>query len=328
MKKRMISILATAGLVISLISVISVIAERLVWERYYSMLSVEPEKTEASSVDLFPRTDILSADEDGLPVLSPTRDVLHVLLIGVDDPPDTAACRSDAVVLLSVNRKSKRIVLCSFLRDLLVSVEGHGQTRLNSAYFYGKEELLCATLRQNYNLEIPYFITVDFRAFEGIIDGLGGVSVTLSPREASAVNRICNEEGTKPSLLPESEGTYRLNGAQALAFARDRGSATGDFDRTRHQRVLLSALFEERKGSSYISLLAAADEILPFISTNLSLEEVRSIVSTLPEWMEYPLVTVSVPGDGNFSFDTHRGMSVIRVDRTKVIADLHENLYQ
>lgn len=328
MMKRILTILWVTLIFVSLISVMLAVTGRLAWERYYSMLTVEPEESETSAPDLFPETDALATDGDGMPVLSPTRDVFHVLLVGVDDPPDTSSCRADAVLLLSVNRKSRKIVLCSILRDLLVSVEGHGQGKLNSAYFYGKEELLRATLRQNFNLEIPYYVTVDFRAFEGVVDALDGVSVPLSPREAAAVNRICREEKTTSAILPESEGTYRLNGAQALAFARDRGSATGDFDRTRRQRLLLSSLLNERKNASLISLLAAADGILPYISTNLSSEQLRSIVTELPEWMEYTFVPESVPGDGNFSFDTHRGTSVIRIDRRKIITDLHEKLYE
>lgn len=328
MKKRIISIFMAALIFVSLLSVLFAVIQRLMWDRYYSMLSVVPEKAEASSPVLFTETDVLPIDGDGNPVMLATRDVFHVLLIGVDDSPDTDACRADAVIVLTVNRKSRKIILCSLLRDLLVSVDGHGQAKLNAAYFYGKEELLCTTLRENFNLEIPFYVTVNFRAFEGAVDALGGVSIPLSAREAAAVNRICREEGNISSVLPEAEGTYRLNGAQALAYARDRGSATGDFDRTRHQRLLLSSLLEERRENSVISLLAAADVILPYISTNLTSEELRSILLRLPEWMQYSITPESVPGDSDFYFDTYRGASVIRIDRKRTIKILYEKLYE
>ena len=59
--------------------------------------------------------------------------VENILLIGVDDRQNAKTSRSDTMMLVSIDKRHKKIKLTSFMRDTYVTVPGHGEDRLNSA---------------------------------------------------------------------------------------------------------------------------------------------------------------------------------------------------
>ncbi len=286
-----------------------------------------PSETEEYTPEIFGDLPHPIPDEKGLPILSDTVSVFHILLIGTDARTPGDPCRSDAILLLSVNRQSRKIVACSLLRDILVTIEGHGENKLNASYSFGGAELLMDTLRHNFNLQIRRYISVDFSAFIRVIDLLGGISLPISADEARFVNRVCREMGDSLSRIPEKDGVYQLNGMQALTYARDRSSAKGDLDRTDRQRKLLQAMLDKYKGASLSEFFTLLDAVLPCVSTNISATELKSMITFLPEWMNYQTVLCSVPKGNAFSFDTVRGMSVIRLDPEVNISYLFEQIY-
>ena len=267
-------------------------------------------------------------NEEGFRLIRDTGAVRNYLLIGVDARSPGEPCRSDAMMLISVNRQKKRIVACSILRDLLVKIPGRGAHRLNSAYAFGGPDLLLETLRKNFNIEVCSYLSVDFAAFSSVIDLLGGVDVTVSEAEISVMNEMCGQAGSGVTKIPLKEGTYRLNGAQALAFVRDRSDASGDFDRTSHQRQVLDAVVRKLRSVSPFELLNLAYEVFPKITSNLSLEEWKDLLVALPDYLKYTTVFTAIPQSGTFSFATVRGMSVIDLDSDANVRFLSEQIYE
>lgn len=238
--------------------------------------------------------------------------VYHILLIGSDNRADETA-RSDSMILVSVNRATKTIVLTSLMRDIYVTMPGYWNDRLNAAYAYGGAQLLLDTVEANFGIPVEDYIQVGFQSFEDVVDILGGVTVEMSQQEHDAVNAI--RGGTGADALTEDQvGTVRLNGGQALCYVRIRNVGASDFDRTARQREVIRALFEEAKGMSLTQLNEMANAVLPQVSTNLSQGEIFSILLHSLEYLDYELQNFRLPVDGSYWDLVISGMWVLGMD--------------
>lgn len=234
--------------------------------------------------------------------------LVNLLLIGQDQQAEEAAARSDAIILCTLQPDAGKVIITSFLRDLYVSIPGHGENRLNAAFALGGMELLRQTIEDQFGVSVDGCIAVDFSHFSGIIDILGGVTMTLRQDEADAINSAVPGELT--------EGSFLLNGEQALAYARIRRlDADGDFSRTDRQRRLLSALLERWEDASFLSVLSAIADILPLVSTTLNSREILLLGAKLFPLMKEPeLLSQRIPAAGTYCACTIRGMAVLKAD--------------
>jgi len=246
--------------------------------------------------------------------------LVNLLLIGQDRREGGDFARSDSIILCTFQPDSGKVIFTSFLRDLYVSIPGHDDNRLNAAYAFGGMTLLKETLEENFDLVIDGCIEVDFSRFAGIIDILGGVSMTLRQDEAEAVNDAVPGDLT--------EGSFLLTGEQALAYARIRNlDADGDFSRTDRQRRLLSALLERWKDANLLSILSVIADILPLISTDLSSREILLLAAKLFPLLDNPsMVSHRIPAAGTYSCSTIRGMSVLTADMDSARKILRQTL--
>ena len=155
--------------------------------------------------------------------------VINILLIGNDSRSEGEDGRSDAMILLSISDKTKKIHMTSLLRDMYVKIPGYDDNRLTAAYSYGGAELLMETIEANFDIEINRYVQVNFQAFAGVVDAVGGVDLELSNEEVKWVNayldeyNILEERPAGTDYLQENlQGMIHLNGPQALAYCRNR----------------------------------------------------------------------------------------------------------
>ena len=244
---------------------------------------------------------------------------ISILLVGRDGFQDQAA-RSDCMILCSFSPDTGRILLTSFLRDLYVPIPGHSDNRLNAAYAFGGMALLQETLEKNFDISVDGCIEVDFSSFPVIIDALGGVSLDLRQDEADAVNREI------PGSL--HEGVCLLTGEQALAYSRIRKlDQDGDFSRSLRQRKLLTSLAESYRKADLLTVLSAVADTLPMITTTFSNRDILCLCIKLFPILENPSITSQrFPSEGNCSYDTVRGMNVLRADLNILRRDLQQSL--
>ena len=120
-------------------------------------------------------------------LLGESDEVINILLIGQDRRPGETRARSDSMILCTINREKKTIVLTSFMRDLYVQIPGYGNNRINASYAWGGMELLNKTLEQNFGVYIDGNVEVDFEQFAVIVDLLGGVPMELRADEAQYI---------------------------------------------------------------------------------------------------------------------------------------------
>ena len=235
---------------------------------------------------------------------------LNILLIG-QDAANNSGARSDTMILCTFNREKDTITITSFLRDLYVKIPGYQNNRINAAYRFGGTKLLNKTLYENFGIEVDGNIQVDFGCFEKIIDKLGGVTMELTAAEA----RFINKHVVGSAL---TEGTHLLNGAQALAYSRNRYDTDGDFSRTNRQRKLLRVLLETYKNKSFPEMLAIVQMLLPMINTDITKSDLMGYAITLIPMLSGAQIRMqAIPAEGAYRYADIDGKSVLLPDMAK-----------
>lgn len=250
--------------------------------------------------------------EAGATELEFNENIYNILLIGSDNRADETA-RSDSMIVVSINRETKTIVLTSLMRDIYLTMPGYWNDRLNAAYAYGGPELLMDTIESNFGIPVDKYVQVGFQSFEDVVDILGGVTVEMSQQEHDAVNALGGETGFEP-LAEDAVGMVELDGGQALGYVRIRNVGASDFDRTARQREVMSALFEKAQGMTLTQLNDLANAVLPQVSTNLSQGEIFSLLLKALEYLDYEMETLRLPVDGSYWDLVINGMWVLGID--------------
>lgn len=261
-----------------------------------------------------------------------SENVFNILLIGTDHRAHVAGSRSDAMMVLSINKETKKMVLTSFMRDMYVEIPGKGNNRLNAAYAYGGADLLIKTLESNFGMKIDRYAHVDFYAFINVIDTLGGVEIEVSEAERKCLNDYIKELNMIEGIALETDaldktGLVQLNGKQALSFARIRYVGNSDFGRTERQRNILLSAFNKVKNSGVIELNNLLNSVLPEVTTDISQGECLSLLLNMPEYASFELVSNRVPYDKTYSSLRVNGMAVLGVDFEKNIENLKRDIY-
>ena len=245
----------------------------------------------------------------GEQIVAPTSiadDVFTILLVGVDSYQDTYTGRSDVQMLMSINQKSKKIVLCSILRDSYVSIPGHGNNRINAAYGKGGTNLLTQTIKNNFGIPVNRVAVINFKVVVDFVDAIGGVDVDLSPEEVEIINN-----GASGYL--NGAGVNHLNGDQALTYARIR-KIDNDFSRTKRQRVVMEDALEKIGNMSLAQQSSLMTEFLPRVHTDLPRSEVINLGSLVLRLKSFQVNSFAIPVDGSWSDMTVRGMAVLDID--------------
>jgi len=223
-----------------------------------------------------------------------------ILIIGRDTrDTENDVGRADTIMLLHLNPEGKRAALLSIPRDTLIEIEGYGEDKINTAYAYGREELMIKTVSDFLDAEINHYITLDFDGFVKMIDELGGVDVTI--------DRPLVDEKSGANFSP---GEHHLTGEQALSFTRSRSTEFGDIGRIQRQQYIFYQLIQQKLNASYLSKIPYYFDILidntrtdidvmtllaySKAALNFSLENIDSaIIPSHPDWINN--------GNGNIS---------------------------
>lgn len=345
--KRLLLIL----LVVVALVLLALAVYHLVIEHYMSMIQPPPtdevyatktieetetlDWTEELPVVVLPPEHNGETNTEGLPLICDTRAVTNVLLIGIDArAKGNEAGLSDSMMLLSINRDTKKITLTSLERDTLARIPGHGEEKLNHSHSYGGADLLIETLKDNFNIEVTHWARVNFYSFVDIVDAIGGLDITMTSSEVHFMNYYLSEinelygraRGT--DCLTEADGTYHLNGHQTLAYARNRYTDS-DFGRMRRQRNVLDLMMQKAKTLSVFELDHLLTTVLPLITSNMSQEVKHDLAAAVPTFLGYELQTGAVPQEGEYHYGkTPGGLSVVVLNDKKASMErVYESIY-
>jgi LCP family protein required for cell wall assembly len=167
---------------------------------------------------------------------------LNILLLGIDHRDDEPidGSRSDTIMVVSIDPPSKSVVMVSLPRDLVVTIPGFYQQRINVAHAVGGPALVAQTIQANFGIPIDNFARVDFSGFEQVVDAVGGVIIDVE-RPVKDDEYPTEDYGVMRVFIPP--GPALLDGKTALMYARSRHGES-DFGRAKRQQRVLVALRE------------------------------------------------------------------------------------
>ncbi len=254
--------------------------------------------------------------------------VYNLLLIGVDRRDKTWYGNSDSMILMSINKDTKKVHMTSFMRDLYANIPGVGVKKLNAACAYGGGPLVVKTIQDNYKIPIDNYASVDFDAMIDIVDLVGGVEIDISSEEMRVangyINEMCGLAGVDASShqLTQS-GPQLMDGYQAVAYARIRYVGNADYQRTERQREVLEKIMKKCSGLGVTELNDLANAVLPEVTHNIDQSTLLSLIGQLPTILSYEVVQSRVPYDGMFS---SKGEMLVP-DFTATIQKLQTDIY-
>lgn len=302
--------------------------------------------------------------------------VINILLLGVDtreaELVDKDIKRADVQMILSYNLDTGSIKLSSILRDTLVTNPFTGKnSAINESYssydekniFHDNPERSLATVNYNFEMNIPYYVTINFHGVAAIVDALGGVDVDLTKGEAWNINYYLKKngkkiartydtlaKGEKRQALEVRDGVQHLDGIQALMYARLRKSLSskydmgGDWKRTERARHLLDLLLQKVLKMDAMDILDLAGTAIEYVNSNMNIDTILDLIlkvlrsgitdklgssDTLIEQFRIPMGDAET-GDKTWSYDNDSGkifMSRKNGNFQKNVEALHEFIY-
>lgn len=281
---------------------------------YKGMLNDEVEEFGNKTKVIFEFSIKIKVDEESKSVKSVTKDAFNIYISGIDTYGDiNSVSRSDVNIIVTVNPNTHQVLLTNIPRDYYVTLAGtSSKDKLTHAGMYGIEKSV-KTIEDILNIDINYYVKVNFTSLQEIIDALGGVTVYSKYSFTSYIDNYYFKEGFN-----------NVNGAQALAFARERKSfAEGDIMRGKNQQAVIEAII--RKASSP-SIIYKYNSILNSLSgkfqTSMSSEEILELVkfqlSKNPKW-NVTSITLNGVGSSEYTYSAgNQKLSVLIPDTSTI----------
>jgi LCP family protein required for cell wall assembly len=201
--------------------------------------------------DAIPMVKVPDVVEEESQISSP-KGKMYVLAMGVDARGDYLKGRTDAMVVISLDKKTNEMNLLSIPRDSYVELVGKGKyDKITHAYAYGGAEMATKTVEGMLGIKIDHYVVFNFTSFMKIVDALGGVTVDV-PYDFTEQN----SEGVQ-NAIKLSKGEHVLNGEEALAYARMRHQdPTGDIGRGSRQQDVIKGVFDSLLQLSSLSKIS------------------------------------------------------------------------
>lgn len=229
-----------------------------------------------------------------------------ILVMGTDarGKEDSKMSRSDTMFVMRLDPQRKRATMMSIPRDMWVDIPGHGQSKINAAYFFGGGPLSKQVVEDLTGLTINYFFVVDWQAFKQFVDTIGPVKVYV-PKDI-------NDNLHNYRFI---QGCQSLDGKHALWYVRFRHDERGDLGRIDRQQ---SFILQTLKQSMTLRNAPKIPRVMKIVSNNVLTDmpgsdmwEIGNLLRQIPRKQ---IETVTAPGNiGRAS-----GQSVIFPDESEI----------
>lgn len=217
-------------------------------------------------------------------------DRVNILVLGVGGAGHDGPYLSDTSIIVSLKPSTKEVALIAVPRDLAVNVTGHGWRKINSASAFGEAanpgqggEFARQVFSQAFNLSIPYYVRVDFKAFSDLVDALGGVNINVPKAFTDTQYPGANYSFT---TIHFDQGDQFMAGDQALIYARSRHGDSGegsDFARSRRQEQIIMAIKDKALSAGTLLNPARINNMIGafanHVTTNLDFEQIIYLAS-------------------------------------------------
>jgi len=248
---------------------------------------------------------------------------LQFLMLGVDSLDSRKAdnARSDTIMVVNVDCKSGKVNIISIPRDTYSSIKGYKKTKINHSFKYGGSELTLDTVNNLLGTDIKYYVTVDYRFVEDVVDKIGGVTVDV-PLDMNYEDPTADP----PLKIDIKEGTQTLKGNDAIGFLRYRkGYPDADLGRVKAQQQFMSSLLSKMKEPK--TLLKAPllmSSYVNYSENNIPAKKLAKIAIKMRGITSEDIVTNTLPGIPKYM----GGVSYFVPDDNKIQVMLLENNFK
>lgn len=248
-----------------------------------------------------------------------TKEPFNVYISGLDTEGSIdVVSRSDVNMIVTVNPKTHKILLTSIPRDYYINLPSKNNSgdKLTHTGLYGISETIGA-VEQLLGIDVNYFVKVNYTTVTKFVDAIGGIDVDSDFAFTTHGQRV---------YFNYVEGMNHLDGAHALAFARERKSfSDGDFQRNKNQQKIVEAIIKKVTGSTalltkYTNILEAMENSVQINMTTREMQKlVKMQLNDMPSWDIQSIDITGLP-DMNTCYSTGTAMvSVVDVDQKSII---------
>lgn len=219
---------------------------------------------------------------------------INILLMGMGGEGHEGAYLTDTNIILSIKPDTRQVAMISVPRDLGVNIPGYGVNKINHANAYGESkqpdnggEFARALFAKTFQMDIPYYIRVDFKAFEDMVNAVGGITIDVPRAFTDSAFPGANESYI---TIRFESGKQTMDGVTALQYARSRHGNNGegsDFARSRRQQLVLSALKEKLLSfgtyTNPVKIQQILNTLSTHVTTNLNFDQIMYLASLARE---------------------------------------------
>lgn len=246
---------------------------------------------------------------------------LNVMLLGcdVDYEPDKPVVRkdtngrSDAIMVAHFDFVNNTIKVLSIPRDTAVRIPGHGVQKINAAHAFGGPALTAQTIKECFSIPTDNYLTLNFVAFQKVVDAVGGVDLTVHKE----LNYDDNWGNLHIHLHP---GFQHMNGYKAMGYVRIRHT-DDDLARAERQHEFLEAL---RSRVTNLANFRKLPDVLNAITDNMKHDmtdaQMLALANFARQRQKGEIMLATMPSDEGPSYVYTR-----REEARKVIADTFYN---
>ncbi len=244
------------------------------------------------------------------------KEIINILLLGVDTrSADSFGERSDAMMILTIDKSTGKIKLASLQRDMLVYIPGvRDPQKINAANSLGGPMLAVRVVNETFRLDIKRYMVVNMQGMKEIVDLAGGVWIDVRRAEIPHINP-----------RPEAPGRQKLNGSQAVSYSRIR-AIDSDYGRMNRQRTVIQALLDVFMQADLVTKNNMISEGLDYITTNMSVSELLDVGLNIIPKLDTKIEQLQIPIKGYFR--EYSGKSWVNLcDFNGMIPLLHEFIF-
>ena len=196
--------------------------------------------------------------------------------------------RSDVNMIVTINPKTKQILMTSIPRDYYVTLDNKGKKdKLTHSGLAGIENTV-KTVEKFMGIDINYYARVNFTSLIQMVDALGGIEVE-------------SIEDFSIGQYHYFKGMNQLNGDQALYFARARYTVTGgDNGRVANQQRVLTGMLKKMMSPAILTnYTGVLNSIEGCFETNMQSSEITSLIQMqLNDMASWTFTTKQLIGTG------------------------------
>lgn len=228
-----------------------------------------------------------------------------LLLIGTDSRPGEDLSNTDTLIVASLDQKNKKMVLLSIPRDTQVLIKGNKEKINALARLGGGPKSVQSYAQELLDTPIQGYVMTNFQGFKNIVDSLGGININVEK------DMYFDTGDVDDRFINLKKGSQRLNGSQALQYARFRNDELADISRVSRQQEVIKAIVAEATNPRNLPKLPLViPKTYQAIESNLNLAQIWSLVMVFKDKDSYEVISHTLPG----YFSDEEGISYWRIN--------------